>query len=247
MGCILEKTAYEMETAVNCFDVDRYDRLKISALMKLHQEIGERHVTEFGTSSAFLRDKLGVAFIFTKLKIKIHRLPKTADNIKVLTWCSELKGIRFYRNYIVMSENNELLTETKAEVVIMNRSDRRLVRPKEVEGFGNYLYNYDLVNGCEKPSKVDFPEAFNTSFKRQIRFSDIDFNGHVNNTVYADICFDCLDGETLKKTPKSVEINFVNEIMPDEELCVSFSSNEQTKLFSGSVSDRHCFTAKIEY
>ncbi len=247
MGCILEKTAYEWELAVNNFDVDRFNRLRLSALLKLHQEIGERHLNEFGTRSADLRKKQGLAFVFTKIKVIIHKLPKSEDKIKITTWCSELKGIRFYRNYILRDENGNLLTETKAEVTVIDLKERKLVRPSEIKGFDDFLYNFDLQNGCDKPTKLAFPETAEGVFTRETRFSDIDYNGHINNTVYADIVLDCLDSETLKKDIKGFEINYVSEVLPHETLEISVASEENTKLFSGSTQDRHCFTAKVVF
>lgn len=247
MGCILEKTAYEWELAVNDFDVDRFNRLRLSALLKLHQEIGERHLNECGTRSDDMRNNQGLAFVFTKIKVIIHKLPKQKDKITITTWCSELKGIRFYRNYILRDENGNLLTETKAEVTVIDLKERKLVRPSEIKGFDDFLYNFELVNGCDKPQKLSIPENQEKTVTREIRFSDIDYNGHVNNTVYADIALDCLDLELLKKDIKGFEINYVSEVMPEETLKLTVSSQENAKIIVGNASDRHCFTAKISF
>jgi hypothetical protein len=61
MGCILEKTAYERNITVSNLDVDRYNRLKLSSLLMFHQEIGEIHLNEFGTTSDYMQNELGLA------------------------------------------------------------------------------------------------------------------------------------------------------------------------------------------
>lgn len=247
MGAILNKTAYEWNITVSSFDVDRYNRLRLSTLLKLHQEIGERHLNEFGTTSDYMLNSLKLAFIFTKIKVKIHRLPEQNETIKLTTWCSELKGIRFYRNYRLESENGEVLTETKAEVAVINVESRRIVRPTEITGFEDFLYNSELENSCEKPGKLSFSDKNCKILSRNVRFSDIDRNGHVNNTVYADITLDCLDGETLKKSLKSFEINFVNEVFEGEIIELKVSSNENEFLVEGSTPDRQSFLARVEF
>ncbi len=246
MGAILNKTAYEWEITVSSFDVDRYNRLKLSSLLKYHQEIGERHLNVFGTYSDEMRKNQNLSFIFTKIKVIIHKLPKSEDKIKITTWCSELKGIRFYRNYILKDENGNLLTETKAEVTVIDLKERKLVRPSAILGFEDFLYNTELINGCEKPTKLDIPQNMEKIILREIRFSDIDYNGHVNNTIYADITLDCLDENMLEKKIKGFEINFVNEVLPEERLQLNVSSDQSTKTVAGFVDDRHCFTAKVE-
>ncbi len=246
MGAILDKTAYEMKIAVSSFEVDRYNRLKISSLLKFQQEIGERHLNEFGTNSHKMRDDEGKSFIFTKIKIIVHRLPKAQDEVTLTTWCSELKGIRFYRNYILRDEKGELLTETKAEVTVIDLVTRKLVRPNEIDGFEGFLYNTDLQNGCDKPQKLSVPEGEFIKTSRPIHFSDIDYNGHVNNTVYACIVLDCLDPETLKKDIKGFEINYVSEILPNETLELLVVNKETEKVVVGNTATNQSFIARVE-
>ena len=247
MGAILDKTAYETEIAVSTFDVDRYNRLKVSSILKFNQEIGELHLNDFGTTSNDMRENMGLSFIFTKIKMLIHTLPISGQKIKLTTWCSELKGVRFYRNYIISDENGRILTETKAEVAVLNLSDRKLVRPKEITGFEDFLYNTNLVNGCEKPQKLSIPDGESENFTRPIRFSDIDYNGHVNNTVYADIALDCLDENTLKNPIKSFEINYINEVLPDETLDLAVSTDQNSKIILGTTKTNQSFIARVEF
>ena len=247
MGCILDKTAYEWEIMVNSFDVDRYNRLKLSSLLKFHQEIGERHLNEFGTSSDYMINDLNLAFIFTKIKVAVTRLPSQAEKVKLTTWCSELKGIRFYRNYRLQAENGDILTETKAEVIVIDLKDRKPVRPNSITGFEDFLYNTELENSCEKPQKLSVPDKICKTIIRPIRFSDIDRNGHVNNTIYADISLDCLEDEALKQSIKSFEINFINEVLPNENLELSVFKENNEFFILGKTSENHSFTSKITF
>ena len=247
MGAIFDKTAYEWDTVVTSFEVDMFRRLKLSALMKLHQEIGEMHLKEFGTDSNYLRDRRNVAFIFTKVAIKVHRQPLMEEKIRVRTWCSSLKGVRFTRNYVVFSENGELLTEAKGEVTTLNLQSRKIVRPRDVEEFADFLYNDQLDNSCEYPQKIEPLKACDRKQLRPISFSDIDYNGHVNNTVYADMVLDCLPADVLSRPIKGFEINYVNEVKPDETLEIGLSCDKDVWCFSGCVSDRVCFTVKLTF
>ncbi len=247
MGIILSKTAYEWPFTVSSFEVDCFDRLKLSALMKRQQEIGELHLTEFGTDSDKLRDGQGIAFIFTKINIKINRLPKSKNRVVLTTWCSGLKGVRFTRNYVLKDISGEILTETKAEVTAIDLNTRKIVRPKSIIGFENFLYNDTLENGCESPEKIELPNEFDSVFERAVRFSDIDFNGHVNNTVYADMIFDCLDCETLKSAPTELAISFLNEAVLGEVLKIEIAKTESGFCYQGLAEDSRKFTAKIKY
>lgn len=245
MACILDKTAYEWETTVTSFEVDMFDRMKLSALMKRHQEIGEMHLNEFGTTSETMRRDQNLSFIFTKVNVLVHRLPKSGENVVIRTWCSALKGVRFTRNYVVLDQSGRILTESKAEVTVLDLVTRKIVRPTEINGFSDFLYNDQLENNAEYPSKIKMSLENSMRHTRAVRFSDIDYNGHVNNTVYADMALDCLSPETLKSEIKGFEINFVNEVLPDETLEISVNRDEDY-IFQGNVGDRVSFLAKLK-
>ncbi len=247
MGVILDKTAYQWDFPVSTAEVDMFDRLKISALMKRQQEIGEMHLIEFGTSSDKLRDEQGFAFIFTKMNIKVTRLPKSKENVSLTTWCSGLKGVRFTRNYVLRDELGGVLTEAKAEVTAIDLNTRKIVRPREINGFQDFLYNEDLENTCPYPEKLTFFSEADKTYSRGVRFSDIDFNGHVNNTVYADICFDVLPQEVSQKLISGFEINFINEAILGETLEIAVASeNDRWQIF-GKTDAHDCFAVNLTF
>lgn len=245
MGEILNKTAYEWEVTVTSFEVDMFDRLKVSALMKYQQEIGERHLNVFGTTTEGMRREQNLSFIFTKMNIGINRLPRSEERITVRTWCSELRGVRFTRNYVIFDKNGNVLTSAKAEVTTLDLNTRKIVRPTSILGFDGFLYNDELENSVEYPEKITVPQTVNSTVLREVRFSDIDYNGHVNNTVYADMVFDCLPLDVLKGGVKGFEINFVNEVLPNEALQLSVE-NLDGFVVLGAVGDRQSFIARVK-
>ncbi len=245
MGTILNKTAYEWETVVTSFDVDMFNRLKLSSLMKLQQESGGMHLHEFGTTSEDMRKNHHLGFIFTKMNIAVRCLPKAQDKIIIRTWCSGLKGVRFTRNYIVFDSQRNIMTEAKVEVTTLDLETRKIVRPSQIDGFEDFLYNDDLENGADYPTKLPVPQDISVAYRRPVRFSDIDYNGHVNNTVYADMALDCLEPEVLNAPIKGFEINFVNEVRPRETIEVAMAKTPDGYIFTGTAEDRQSFIAKL--
>ncbi len=247
MGVILDKTAFQWHFPISTAEVDMFNRLKISALMKRQQEIGELHLAEFGTSSDKMRDEQGFAFIFTKMNIKVTRLPKSKENVTLTTWCSGLRGVRFTRNYVLRDETGAILTEAKAEVTTIDLNTRKIVRPREINGFEDFLYNEDLENTCSYPEKLTFSSEVAKTYCRDVRFSDIDFNGHVNNTVYADISIDALPIKAIENAIKGFEINFINEAILGETIEVSVVSADDSWQVSGKTDTHDCFAVKLTF
>lgn len=70
--------------------------------------------------------------------------------------------------------------------------------------------------------RVALPEQFDGRVRRDLRYSDTDINGHVNNIHYADFACDSLHLERLgrDKFVRSFQIGYVNECRAGEALYV---------------------------
>ncbi len=247
MAGILNNTAYKLTSPIAVGEVNSSNRLKLSALMKRHQAIGEMHLNEFGTSSAKMRNQQKLAFIFTKVNIKITRLPDLGENVTLMTWCSGLKGVRFTRNYVLRDGKGQILTEAKAEVTAIDLESRRVVRPSEISGFENFLYNDEMENTADYPKKLSVGDSSEHCFLRKIIAEDIDFNGHVNNTVYADMVLEALNDQYCQKMPRGFEINYQNEALLGETVEISVTEDGSGLMFSGKITDKNCFTARLSF
>lgn len=247
MGAILNNTAYEINVTVSP-EACAFGKMKISQLMLLHQQIGEEHIAIFGTSSKSMREVQNLAFIFTKCAILIHRLPQSGEKIRAITWCSELKGVRFTRNYQTFGMSGEILTESRCEVTTINLSTRKIVRPTAINGFDGFLYNNELKNGCDSPKKLNFAENAQYILSRKAVDEDIDFNNHVNNTVYADYALSALPESAKSKSIRAVYINFVNEVVCGETVDLFLSDNcGESAVITGKVNDKIAFISKFEF
>jgi len=57
------------------------------------------------------------------------------------------------------------------------------------------------------------------AYKKVIGYSDIDFNGHLNNSKYVDYIMDCFPvAEHKKHSLRSVDLNFMHEALPGDTL-----------------------------
>lgn len=227
---------------------DGSGRLRLSNLMKLHQEVSEQHLSVFGTPSDTLRNEFGIAFVFTKIRINIYRLPAAGERVTVKTWCSMLKGVRFTRNYRVTLQNSgELLTESKAEVTVIDLNTRKIIRPKDIKVFESFLYNDVIENGCAYPEKLPVSVDVAPQFSRHITASDIDWNGHVNNTVYADMVTDCIPEDRRNSALSCFEVNYSNEVKPNDTVQLALENNGRSITAVGCVGDKHSFTARLDF
>ncbi|MBE6799194.1 MAG: hypothetical protein E7525_05415 [Ruminococcaceae bacterium] len=246
MSAIFDDTAYEMSVKI-LPEVCTSGKIKISQLMMLHQQIGEKHLNVFKTSSEKMRNEQNLAFIFTKAAILIQRLPLENEEITVRTWCSELKGVRFTRNYQTFDKNGEVLTECKCEVTTIDLESRRIVRPSSINGLDDFLYNNILINNCESPRKLSASNEVSLVKTIKVTDENIDFNNHVNNTVYADMMVSILPKGRKEEPAKEVYINFVNEVLSGEMIELYALTNASEHVVHGKVGDKTVFLGEIKF
>ena len=85
---------------------------------------------------------------------------------------------------------------------------------------------------------------------RQVKYSDIDYNRHVNNAIYADIVCDLVPQETmLYKEPESFGIIYHKEAVLNQiiELEVTPSWSGLSFYVGGLVAGNRCFEAEIRF
>ncbi len=124
----------------------------------------------------------GFLWIVTKIKLEIIRLPVYGEDIILKTWPGETSRVYFPRYYELRSSSDELLARASSLWALIEGEKRSPVIPGaesiHVKGHisGNELL---LPTGLRIPDN----EACKTdSALRTVLYSDIDMNGHMNNT-----------------------------------------------------------------
>jgi len=65
------------------------------------------------------------------------------------------------------------------------------------------------------------PAELSQTMTRPVYYSDVDINGHMNNTKYADIACDAVHYERFRDVFLSeVQINYLQESFPEDEILV---------------------------
>ena len=222
------------------FDAGYQKKLRLSSILKLQQEAGERDLAAHGLSYNRLCE-LGFVFVVTRARCRIHRLPEFGERVRLYTWNRGEKGVQFRRNYLWLGENEEILIESKSYFALVDPNTHSLLRPETFRPYA--LPVCELDNGCPEPRKVSLPDEFSATHTRPIRFTDLDYNGHLNNTVYADFMADYFPTGMMDKTPQEFSIDFLSEALSEDTLEIHTSFSENTAYYCGKHGRGTCFTA----
>lgn len=209
---------FKQELHIPSYAVGADNRLRLSALLQLQQEIGERQMDEHGLSFAVLRER-GIAFLVTRLCSHVTRLPEMGEKVVLTTWHRDVKGAQFFRCYTMTDEQGNPLIDSVTAFVLVDTKNHRLLRPDALGDLG-WPDQPDCVNNCPDPGK-EVPPALIEVAAFKPRFSELDPNGHVNNTRYADYLCDNIPSGMEHKIVTDLYIRFDKEILPDDRLSVS--------------------------
>ncbi len=228
---------YTMPLTVASYDVGADDRLRLSAVLRYQQEAGERHLAPGGMGWNALMEH-GIAFVTSRWRAYIHRLPLMGESVTLTTWHRERKGPRFFRCYEWRDADGQLLIEGVMQFALVSVTDHRLLRGTEFDVFGVADQPHRTVS-CGDPSRWTLPSltAVDTYV---VRRSDIDRNGHLNNTRYADLLTDVLPTDAVA----AIELQFVGESRLGDAITLAVGG-EDALYVSGSTARGVAFAARV--
>lgn len=218
---------YVKEYSLRSYECDRNKRLRLVTLMNIFQDIADEHATHMGLGIAYCLEQ-GFAWVGSNYHIFIEQKPKIHEKIKLMTWPAEAKRLAAIRDFELFGEDGKSLIKAASQWVLINIESKRPLPLLE------NLPQYETLNeNIVAPEFAKLPDLeyvdLETRFK--IRFDDIDFNKHVNNSIYPLWASESVPEEwSLKKTISEIEISFKKEGLFGENVKV------QTQLMHDEIS-----------
>lgn len=233
---------YNEETRVFSYQTDLNGILKPSSALRFLQEIAFEHCEEFNLGTQKLYD-MDMMFLLIAVSIDFYKMPILNDDIVLETWSRGFKGIQFERPSRILDKNGELLAVASSKWIIANTKTRKLLRPKDFDFFD--VPSHDLGYGL-RDKKIPMPDDMEYAGDRIIRYSDIDYNGHVNNCVYADFVLDFIPDEVTKKRVSKLDIYFHSEALLKDRVKMYVKYLDGAYYVKGEHERGVCFDARCE-
>jgi medium-chain acyl-[acyl-carrier-protein] hydrolase len=168
---------------VRVFEIDARGTLGARGLCDYLQEAAGNHARDLGVGVPEMRDK-GLTWVLSRIRVRIGRLPKAGEQVRILTWHSGFERLFSLRDFsLVDAGGNQIVAAVSAWVVFDLRS-RRPVRPRTAfsPSVAGDIQRVFAANLDKLPACGDIREGIAIS----VRWSDLDVNQHVNNSRYAE-------------------------------------------------------------
>ena len=224
-------------------DTDASRRVTATKMLVLMQETSNHHLESAGPSLDKLRDERGLAFLLSKIRMRIYKPLYAAEDIEVQTWTYASRGYSFPRCYRIV-RGEEIIAEADTVWALVDIRSRALIKAADCDA-------YEFED--QAPSELDLPTRFRLPVglelvsigERRIVWSDLDYNMHMNNTRYPDMLCDFLPPEHIGRVG-GIFLSYVNEAAFGDTLDVRCVFENDTYYFRTVNSDgKVCLEASL--
>lgn len=205
---------YEKKYALRTSDFNRFGHMKAAAVLDLFQSAAAEHSIALGCGAdALLKKKL--LWVLARVQYEVSAIAREYSTVTVKTWPLAPSHVSFGREYTIRDEDGNVLIRGSSEWAVIHSETRKLMPMQEI-----------YPEGISFLSEENFPGSFGgvplfpaegTPYRLTPGFSDIDSNGHVNNTRYAEFVTDAINPE---RGIAAFSINYRREVMAGEPLSV---------------------------
>ena len=224
---------FREKTTIQSADVDMRGVLRPTALLAKLEDVGGHQMIAFPPSNDDLRER-GLAFITSRMVIQIRKELRENMEVDMETWATDSRGLSFNRCYRMLHDG-EVAADVYSSWALLNFEEHTLVRVHDFGEVGGEQYpplTLDIPLRVRMPAAEEYTEVA----KRKIYYSDVDLNGHLNNTKYLNMLCDFVPG-IENKSLRGINISYVTEAPLGEELTVLCKADGDTYYFKTVRSD----------
>ena len=232
---INEDGFFAKEVEISFCDSDRYKHAKLSTILRFMGDIAGLAYAHKGYSHEWLWEH-GYVFLLSKISVMIKKELSTNERYTLVTWERTTKGVQWFRDFAFYDKNGEVAVYGKSTWVLANPQTRSILKPSEFEG---RIHPHPEVNTeCGDVIRLKPLENPTLAGVRQIYFSDLDPNDHVDNAVYASIAYDFLSDKDRERPLKEFYINFKKEALMNDKLSIMLERDGDTVKVCGEFEDK---------
>ena len=166
---------------------DRYGRLKPSMILFLAQEVAGKHCQDLSVDYGTL-EKSRMFWAVTRHRVQVTRMPLRGETIRIETWPMPTTRVAYPRSVVAYDESGNECFRIISIWVLMHMDTRAMILPAK-----SGISVVGSIRGGELalPGGLVAKDMIHHQ-SRTVRYTDLDRNGHMNNTRYLDWIDDLL-------------------------------------------------------
>ena len=210
----MEKLAVWSENcAVRFGAIDKSDTMTLDAVFNFFQEAAISHAENLGVGREAMA-RTNQVWILSRMSAVVNRRPQYGETVIVRTWPRGGEKLFALRDFDMRDANDNPAVQARSCWLIIDMEKRRPLRPQSIMDNLPQNEGQDALSAAVNLKEC---QSLQKIAERQALYTDVDYNGHVNNVSYIRWIEDAIDPALLEQAARlRLDINYLNEILPDE-------------------------------
>ena len=230
--------------------MDRFGRLKPSLLLFFAQDVAGQHCGELSLTYEELAQKR-LFWAVIRHRVQITRWPQRGETITVETWPMPTTRTNYPRATVGYDAEGNELFKVLGLWVVMDMNSRTMILPKK---------SGVIVDGTLRGNELSVPGSLSPKdlsglYSRRVGYTDLDRNGHMNNTRYLEWMDDLLTADFHRENhPKEINICYHAEAREGQTLHLHWQLSDEKELLVDALRQEpedekmhHVFAAKVQF
>jgi acyl-ACP thioesterase len=221
----------EQKVTVRFGDVDMSDRLALFQTFDYFQEAAIRHAEDLGVGRSAMAGA-GRGWVLSRISVVLEKRPKYREEITVRSWPRGWEKLFAKRDYDILGSAGEIVARSRSGWLIVDLKTRRPIRPQPIV---DPLPKNEGLDALPEIVSLGARDNLTPQGERTAYYSDIDYNGHVNNTRYVQWIQDVTNPDALAQADSlRLDINYLNET----------KLGEKTELWTAPLADGFAYEGR---
>ena len=184
------------------------------------------------------------AWVLSRMRVEIKRLPKWREVVTVKTWINSLENSRSIR-CLELYIGDEKIVGCETFWAVFNTQTRR---PENLALPHTHFEKYPNDKATEiQFSKIDTSIDKTFVTEKTILLSDLDIVNHANSVKYLEWCLDYLEPKLLLNQKLiSFEMNYIKEVSLKDIISIEKSYLESPMVFTVNANNKTCFALQLD-
>ena len=220
------KPIFEKTYTVRDCDVDCFGRLTPARVLFFAQDSAGQHCNALSLDYDTMAEKR-LFWAVIRHRVQVTRYPMSGETVTVQTWPMPTTRSAYPRSTVAYDEKGNELFRAISLWILMDLDSRAMILPGksgiEVNGV---LMGSELAT----PASVSMISAPN-SVTRDVVFTDLDRNGHVNNCRYLDWVSDLLPSAFHRGNwAKEITVCYMQEAKEGQRITLQWALSDDAQL-----------------
>ena len=214
-------------------DCDLKGTWRLSAVLEAMQEAAGAHSLLLGCGREELLRR-NIVWVLSRSELHMDRYPHIGEKNTLHTFPMPNRVYFFPRYYVFTDERGEMVGKAGTLWLLLDTKTRKMLPPGDI---GRLIPdNRDLTVPMNLPATVGALQGDEFVTEYTPLYTDLDVNGHVNNTRYADWLCNILGIDQMTRSePETVILNYNHEILPGQRVTLHRVQKDRQYRLSGFV------------